>query len=82
MHTFSDVLGHFWCRFAPFCHPAVLCVLLLAQFTGSAVFPLQDAAGQTSLGWLILRLRNVPYPLLKQKSRNPCLSSTRTILWQ
>ena len=47
MHTFSDVLGHFWCRFAPFCHPAVLCVLLLAQFTGSAVFPLQDAAGQT-----------------------------------
>jgi hypothetical protein len=47
MHTFSDVFGHFWCCFAPFCHPAVLCVLLLAQSTGSAVFPLQDAAGQT-----------------------------------
>ena len=47
MHTFSDVLGHFWCCFAPFCHPAILCVLLLAQLAGGAVFPLQDAAGQT-----------------------------------
>ena len=23
MHTFSDVLAHLWCRFAPFCHPVV-----------------------------------------------------------
>ena len=47
MHTFSDILGHFWCCFAPFCHPSVLCVLLLAQLAGGAVFPLQDAASQT-----------------------------------
>ncbi len=28
-------------------HPAVLCVVLVAQFACGAVFPLQDAAGQT-----------------------------------
>ncbi len=50
MHTFSDVLGHFWCCFAPFCHPSILCVLLLAQLAGGTVFPLKAGAGQKSLG--------------------------------
>ena len=50
MHTFRYILAHFWRCFAPFCHPAVLCVLLLVQLAGGTAFPLKDAAGQKSLG--------------------------------
>ena len=82
MHTFSDVLGHFWCRFAPFCHPAVLCVLLLAQFAGGAVFPLQDAAGQTRPVLAGFSSSQRPVAVAETKPRNPCLNLTRTILWQ
>ena len=50
MHTFRYILAHFWRCFAPFCHPAVLCVLLLVQLAGGTAFPLKDAAGQNRLG--------------------------------
>ena len=47
MNTFSEFLDNFWSKLSSFWHPAVLC-LLLAQFVSGTVFPLQDAAGQTS----------------------------------
>ena len=48
MNPFSGILAPFWRHLASLCHQAVLCVLV-AQLGGGAVFPLQDAYGQTRL---------------------------------
>ena len=48
MNPFSGILAPFWRHLDSLCHQAVFCVLV-AQLGGGAVFPLQDAYGQTRL---------------------------------
>lgn len=61
MHTFRYLLAHFWRNLASFWRQAVLC-LLLAQLAGGAVFPPEDAAGQTGPG--LAHSSPLPRPLV------------------
>ena len=52
-------------------HPAVLCVVLVAQFACGTVFPLQDAAGQKSLGLADPSSSQRPVPAAETKIPEP-----------